>query len=1088
MTHRVVHFGLSLGVVAFLIGSLVGCDNAPSTDAGPDDAGPDGGPITACGDGTLDPGEACDDANDDDADGCSAACAVESGFLCTGEPSVCAAVCGDGIVAGMEGCDDDGTDDGDGCSASCAVEDGYACTGAPSVCATVCGDGVVAGDEACDDDNTDALDGCSDTCAVEAGVTCTGEPSVCTAVCGDSVIATIEECDTGATGTDDGCSDACAIERGWSCAGEPSVCMTGCGDGITAGTEACDDSDMDDGDGCSMACATELGFSCSGEPSVCNTSCGDSIIAGTEACDTGAIGTDDGCSDICGAEAGYTCTGTPSVCVTTCGDGLVAAVEACDDGNIAQGDGCDHFCALELGFACTGTPSACAQGETLEQVALGGDGGCIRTASGIVGCFGDNTQGEVGNNALGVETFLPADTGIADASLVVAGDQFHCAIRTGGNVWCWGDNDNRQQGLASTIDQAVPQQIIALFGIATMSLGNDHGCAVDAFGQVLCWGDNDNRQLGLGGTSTSDGETPTILTLPTGRTATALALGADHSCALLDDLSVACWGNDASGQLGDGAAGTDNGVPTLVPGLSGLVQIAAGGDNTCARDSVGAVRCWGENGDGQIGDGTTTDRASPTPVTLPAAAADIAVRNGLVCALLTNDEVWCWGQSSDFKTGGGAITDQTAPVLVRGLNGLTLTDVDVGDRGACVMTDTNERYCWGFSEEGQLGIAPLNQLSLTAPITYAGGTPTQLALSGAAYRGQACAVFADTTVECTGAGDTVSVALTTGAVGVFPGFPEHLARPTAIPLFTGLVEGGLGAAFACGRTSIGVFCVGDNAQLQLGQGGTATTDSALPVAVTGLGAVDEVEVGQEFACARTGGAVQCWGDNDNRQSGEASGTADQSVPVTLVGLADATDIELGGNFGCALRTGGVVSCWGDNLAGQLGTGIAGTDSATPAPVVGLPSTPATQLVVGQNHACALAGTELWCWGDNAHGQLGQGTTADSAAPLLVVSDATGVASGFNFVCVTRTGGGVSCWGYGLDGQLGNGGGDVTGLTDYPSPVDFIGASGVTGIETGNSFTCLESVAGWRCAGFRSSGQLGDGTTLEPTRATRVMTL
>jgi len=135
-----------------------------------------------CGNGVPESGEGCDDEGTTNGDGCSASCAVEPGFFCSGAPSVCVpSVCGDGVVDGGDLCDDGNTTNGDGCSSFCTVEPGFTCTGLqPSICFTVCGDGVVGGIEGCDDANTNFGDGCTGTCQVEPGFVCTGTPSICT--------------------------------------------------------------------------------------------------------------------------------------------------------------------------------------------------------------------------------------------------------------------------------------------------------------------------------------------------------------------------------------------------------------------------------------------------------------------------------------------------------------------------------------------------------------------------------------------------------------------------------------------------------------------------------------------------------------------------------------------------------------------------------------------------------------------------------------------------------------------------------------------------------------------------------------------
>lgn len=179
-------------------------------------------------------------------------------------------VCGDGVLQTFESCDDGNTSAGDGCSDTCAVEPGWSCVGEPSVCTPfVCGNGVIQPGEACDDGNTAGGDGCSTICLIETGWICSGQPSVCTPiVCGNGVVEPGEGCDDGNTTGGDGCSAICLIETGWTCSGQPSLCSPVCGDGLIRGTEECDDGNLIF-DGCGPKCYIWPGFTCTGEPSVC---------------------------------------------------------------------------------------------------------------------------------------------------------------------------------------------------------------------------------------------------------------------------------------------------------------------------------------------------------------------------------------------------------------------------------------------------------------------------------------------------------------------------------------------------------------------------------------------------------------------------------------------------------------------------------------------------------------------------------------------------------------------------------------------------------------------------------------------------
>jgi len=248
-----------------------------------------GGFATKCGDGVLDPGEACDDHNKTPGDGCSAICQIVAGWVCVGVPSVCTlrAICGDGLLASRETCDDGNTAGGDGCSADCqTIDPGYECRVPGRPCVPACGDGMKIGGEACDDGNTANGDGCSLVCQVEPGATCTGAAggkSTCKAsICGNGMKEGNEGCDCGSDnvtfptgckgpnglffGDGTGCSKTCTKEP--SCrdsAGKVQACATACGNGAIETGEDCDDGNSNPGDGCSPTCTLESGFSCSAQ-------------------------------------------------------------------------------------------------------------------------------------------------------------------------------------------------------------------------------------------------------------------------------------------------------------------------------------------------------------------------------------------------------------------------------------------------------------------------------------------------------------------------------------------------------------------------------------------------------------------------------------------------------------------------------------------------------------------------------------------------------------------------------------------------------------------------------------------------------
>ena len=214
----------------------------------------------------------------------------------------------------------------------------------------------------------------------------------------------------------------------------------------------------------------------------------------------------------------------------------------------------------------------------------------------------------------------------------------------------------------------------------------------------------------LGDGTTTDRHTPTqTASLGTDRTAVAIAIDNDHTCAILDDGSVSCWGNNDHGQLGDGTT-TDRLTPTQTASLGSertAVAIATGFLHTCVILDDGSVSCWGNNDQGQLGDGTTTDRLTPTQTASLGAdrtGVEIIAKNHWTCALLDDGSISCWGSNYNGQLGDGTNTDRNTPTQTASLGtNRTAVAIAAGSNNVCAILDNGSVSCWGRNYAGQLG-------------------------------------------------------------------------------------------------------------------------------------------------------------------------------------------------------------------------------------------------------------------------------------------------------------------------------------------------------------------------------------------------
>jgi len=803
-------------------------------------------------------------------------------------------------------------------------------------------------------------------------------------------------------------------------------------------------------------------------------------------------------------------------------------------------------------------------------------------------CWGSNYYGQLGDDTIGdLPRNIPQQvTGNAwwfnddvVTHQIATGSRHSCAIlkvEYDYEIHCWGDSSDYQvsqdrdrlgfltQGLA--VIEPVSQKPISI------TTGGYHNCVILIDGTLWCWGKNDQGQIGDGRMVSQPGAiqtnfdraVPTLVNLGVGRTAIAVSAGMHHTCAILDDQSMKCWGENIRGEIGDGTT-VDRWTPTTVDlGIGRTARdVAAGGTFTCAILDDGSVKCWGQNYRGALGDGTTTNRALPATINLGIDRTAISITAGgsFACAILDDGTAKCWGDNSKGQLGDGTICRIYYPALgsdlSNGCNGAggkseptevqlgsneRITAISAGVSHTCATLYSGTIECWGNNENGQLGDGTRIDRSFPAPVKFVsistGGYHscaiinaddgrnriideeyTNLVCWGRSTHGQSGIGFEGSDED----GDGIIDAFAGGSV------PRSI---TPTPVFLGAfgylnleyyyaVAVATGGHHTCVIVQDGkVKCWGYNWYGQLGVEGD---DSRLTPATVNLGtgrtAVD-ISAGYHHTCATLDDrSLKCWGRNDRGQLGDGticlSGSTDfgcngrkgKNQP-SLVDLptqyGDIKSVDGGLHHTCAIFDSGAavnpvsIYCWGSNSKGQLGCGsMCGVQSSPIAVELGGDKYP-IDIDVGRYHSCAILddGTTQ-CWGYNYYGQIGNGnfafTLMDSNTgstfqagssiewtPSYVDTnrEMTLVRGGIYHSCGVDNGGNLECWGRNSRGQLGDGSW-ATRLT--PTNVDDLSGSKIIDMDLGDSHTCAvlsnsySGIGTIKCWGSNVFSQLGDGT-------------
>lgn len=695
------------------------------------------------------------------------------------------------------------------------------------------------------------------------------------------------------------------------------------------------------------------------------------------------------------------------------------------EGAIEVASGDRHACAIvnggyvkcwgDNGYGQLGNGSTTASSVAMDVPGLSGavaisagrDHSCaiVATPTRSVKCWGRFQL-----DGVSTSTTTPAPVaGLVDPVAIVSGGAFNCILESAGGAKCWGANSNGELGRGNNVASGTPASVVGALpaSITGIAAGTSHACVYGG-SAFACWGQGDRGRLGNGGTTSSNAAVLGSLPAPI----VTLAAGADHTCAALMSGQYACWGGNVIGQLGVGLGDAFVPFPTLVVGSSwsGSPRIAAGPQFTCVASDIGN-HCWGLGSSGQFGNGSAgASHSSRVPVPGPSGGGDTFTRlsagGTTACAVTTAGRVRCWG-ANPFGQVGDAYASPVRTPAGTGVTGVNA--IGTGYTATCVMRDVQLAQCSGKGDRGQLGDSMPGASSATA-----GGRSSfanVVGITGGSYVGvgiaHACALHTGLpgVVSCWGDSAGTGVSNTSTPLTI-----TNLSQPTHLAV---------GNQHNCVTDAGGrLSCWGTNDQGQVGDG--TQSFRSVPVQVI-PGGVTLGATGSKHSCAVMADyTVRCWGANSYGEVGDGSTTI-RRTPVSVPGLSDVRGIAAGAGFTCAM-TSSVVKCWGTNAAGQLGDGTQ-TQRTTPVDVQGVSSP--IYIVAGEQHACAIeASGTLKCWGQNGDGQLGVGGTPPLSTVALTVPGLSGVSmvsAGRFHTCAsvgaTRD---LYCWGRNADGQLGNG--------------------------------------------------------------------
>jgi alpha-tubulin suppressor-like RCC1 family protein len=712
-------------------------------------------------------------------------------------------------------------------------------------------------------------------------------------------------------------------------------------------------------------------------------------------------------------------------------------------------------------------------------------------SDGLLFGWGINNLGQLGLNDLTTRS-SPTQIGTSSWTSVSAGTSYTLAIRSDSTLWAWGDNSLGELGLKNYFSFSSPVQVAGSWVQASAGGINPTSLAIDTSNKLFSWGDS--SQGGLGNNQVSANQ-PAL-------SWTQIAGNAEHTIAIRQDGLLFGWGLNTTGELGDGT--TQSRSSPVQIGTSSWTFVSVNGGAQTNSAVVSAIRAdgtlwsWGDNSQGQLGDGTTVNKSSPVQVSGGGSWSSVSAGKSHRLAIKTNGSLYAWGNNAVGQFGDGTVIFRSSPTQIPGSD--SWTSVSVGEIFSVGIKQNGTLWTWGRNLEGQLGT--LSAVNRSSPIQIGTGSWTSVFATsswvhaidtnnklfawggnGVGQLGTNDVVFRSSPVQISGgnwskiAGQGFSTTLnvfgiqTDGSLWAWGTKSMKLGTESGNASYTyswSQISAGPSHTAAV-RSDGRLYAFGLNTSGQLGDGTVISRSSPVQISAGALGGTGEfwrnVSVnGSRTVAIRSDGALFNWGDNTGFKLG-ISDTIYRSSPVQ-VGTSSWTTVSAGLSHTLAIRNDGGLFSWGDNTYKQIGDNSTLTLRSSPTQI-GTSSW--TQVSAGGTHSFGIdINNKLYGWGDNTSSQLGTGSPYYWSS--IAIGGSYGVLTDTSMFAI-RSDGKLFAWGNNASGQLG-----FNDLVTRSSPTQ-LGTNNWIGITAGLAYTLGITSDGklWSW-GSSPDGSMGDGTT------------